>query len=373
MWAGFFCSKPKAAPTTTELVDAAVPQTPRPSSIGTPTAELADAAGPTTPRPSPRGRARGQLTALHEAEPVPQANDSFKESYCLPDDDGPAREQEPQTRVNGDVPPRFSQDSARSADSVSPKPTSAQVSRIGTLDNGIGNSTPSSRLGTSPLGELVLDSDQMMGERADGSTASGTEGVGSSKPSSTPSHGRFDVEGIVAGAPQAAAERPDFSGSWQCVRVEGDTPGFLQDMGTTPIQREAARRARYGANIQIQSITQDGDTFTVMDQLKTTNTMKFQVGLGPQRSCDLEGKPVIITPTWDGQTLCVVTETEAGILWASSRRFFEEDEMVLELSSPEGFKSRRIFNRRGGSRHSGLMSSMRSTRLDSGSRPSSVT
>ncbi|CAK0864081.1 unnamed protein product [Prorocentrum cordatum] len=61
-----------------------------------------------------------------------------------------------------------------------------------------------------------------------------------------------------------------------------------EDMGLTPLQREAARSARYGAGLQTQFITQDGDRFTVVDQLKTTNTMKFQVGLGPQTTCNLD-------------------------------------------------------------------------------------
>jgi hypothetical protein len=249
------------------------------------------------------------------------------------------------------------------------------------LDTVIGNGTPSAREGTSspakppePASDLVDGPDRLLGEIADDTTASGTEGVGSSKPSSTPSHGRLDVEGTVAGAPRATAERPDFTGSWQCIRVEGDMPGFLQDMGLTPLQREAARSARYGAGLQMQMITQEGDNFTVVDQLKTTNTMKFQVGLGPQRSCDLEGRPVTITPTWEGQTLCVETATEDGMPWASSRRFYEGDEMVMELSSPAGNTTRRIFGKRGTSRP---LSSMRSTRMTyntlATSRPSTVT
>merc|ERR1740138_808540 len=97
---------------------------------------------------------------------------------------------------------------------------------------------------------------------------------------------------------------------------------------------EAAKNARYGAGHQLQTIVQEGDCFTVVDQLKTTVTMECQIGLGPQKSCDLEGRPVTITPTWDGHTLCVETTTGSGEPFATSRRFYEGDEMVLELTSP---------------------------------------
>jgi len=320
-----------------------------------------DTAGPQTPRPSPRGRARGQLTALHETRPALEADAGLEGRYRLADVDSP-REMPAQ--------PDQTEESARSADSMPPTP---KVSRIGTMeDQVIGNATPKGELLRHGVGDvltnLVDDSAGLLGEIADDTTASGTEGVhaeGSSKPSSTPSHGRLDAEG--AAAPPAAAERPDFTGSWACIRVEGDTPGFLQDMGLTPLQREAARSARYGAGLQTQFITQDGDRFTVVDQLKTTNTMKFQVGLGPQTTCNLEGRPVTVTPTWEGQALCIVSTTDAGIVWASSRRFYEKDQMVLELSSPGGSTMRRIFGRKGGS---GGLSSVRSTRLTLATLPS---
>jgi hypothetical protein len=134
-------------------------------------------------------------------------------------------------------------------------------------------------------------------------------------------------------------------------------------MGLEPLMVEAARNARYGVGFQVQMIHQEGDRFTVVDQLKTTITMKCQVGIGPQKSCDLEGRPVTITPTWDGQTLCVETTTPSGELFATSRRFFEGDEMVLELTSPAGVTTRRIFCKKGTSRPMMSMCSTVSTRL----------
>jgi len=192
------------------------------------------------------------------------------------------------------------------------------------------------------LKDAVDDSEQFVGEIADDTTACGTEGVLSPRTPGAVSPGRFDVVGIVAGAAQAA-ERPDFTGSWRCIRVEGEIHQFLIDMGMSPIKCEAARTARYGAGYQLQTISQDGDHFSVIDHLKTTNTMTCQIGLGPQTSCDLEGRKVTITPTWDGQTLCVETMTGSGKLFATSRRFYDGDEMVLEITSPNGTTTRRIF------------------------------
>jgi hypothetical protein len=168
-------------------------------------------------------------------------------------------------------------------------------------------------------------------------------------------------EGLVAAADRP--DRPDFTGSWQCVRVEGSMPAFLKDMGLDTLMIEAAKSAHYGVGHQVQMITQEGDRFTVVDQFKTTVTMKCQVGLGPQKTCDLEGRPVTITPTWDDQTLCVETTTQGGELFATSRRFFEGDEMVLELTSPAGTTTRRIFCKKGNSRPMMSMCSTVSTRL----------
>ncbi|CAK0855879.1 unnamed protein product [Prorocentrum cordatum] len=179
-------------------------------------------------------------------------------------------------------------------------------------------------------------------------------------------------QGIVAADDaEDRSDMPDFTGTWQCTRAEGNMPAFLLSMGLDPIMVEAARSAHYGVGHQVQVITQDGDNIHVVDQLKTTVTMMCQVGLGPQKSCDLEGRPVTITPTWDGQTLCVETTTQAGELFATSRRFFEGDVMVLELTSPSGAKMRRIFSKKAMSRPLMSMCSTVSTRLTAGTTSSS--
>merc|ERR1712151_690950 len=124
----------------------------------------------------------------------------------------------------------------------------------------------------------------------------------------------------------------NFRGSWLCTRVAGDMEEFLKDMGLTVQLREAAKAARYGAGHQVQNIAQAGDAFVVQNILKTPVTMRFRVGAGVQKSVDQEGKPILIDARWDRDVLCVTSQKESGDLIANSRRYFEGDNMVLELT-----------------------------------------
>merc|ERR1712060_354690 len=117
-------------------------------------------------------------------------------------------------------------------------------------------------------------------------------------------------------------------------------------MGMSRTMIASARRARYGVGRQLQVITQEGDRLTVdttfsINRWKSTVRVECEIGHGPQASYDLAGKPVTITPTWDGQILCV--DTGSGDHFATSRRFYQGDEMVLELTTPAGSTMRRYF------------------------------
>lgn len=138
----------------------------------------------------------------------------------------------------------------------------------------------------------------------------------------------------------------DFSGSWVVSSVTGDMEGFLADMGLSEQLRNAAKTARYGVDKQVQNIAQSGDTFVVQNILRAPVTMQFRAGAGMQRSLDQEGKTILIDPTWDGPTLCVASQKETGEHIANTRRYFEGERMVLELTSPQGTAVQRIFERR---------------------------
>merc|ERR1712206_21992 len=102
-------------------------------------------------------------------------------------------------------------------------------------------------------------------------------------------------------------------------------------MGLTEELREAAKVARYGAGHQVQNI------------LRTPITMRFKAGVGVQKSIDQEGKPILIDARWEGDVLCVTSQKENGDLIANSRRYFEGEDMVLELTSVKGSVVKRIF------------------------------
>jgi len=138
----------------------------------------------------------------------------------------------------------------------------------------------------------------------------------------------------------------DFGGSWICVRITGDMEAFLVDMGLSETLRNAARHARYGTGRQVQNIAQVSDAFVIQNILKAPVTMRFRVGGGVQESVDQEGKPILIEPSWDGDALRVTSKRENGELIAHTRRFFEGEFMVLELTSPSGSVVSRVFERR---------------------------
>jgi len=142
-----------------------------------------------------------------------------------------------------------------------------------------------------------------------------------------------------------SAQSKNFSGSWICAHVSGDMTSYLQDLGLTRELCAAAEIVRYGAGVQAQHIEQDGNSITIKNVYRSTVTMTFQVGAGKQPSVDQEGKPLVINPTWDGNTLCVVTHRLDGEFISSSRRYFQNENMILELKSLNGIVVQRVFSR----------------------------
>lgn len=139
--------------------------------------------------------------------------------------------------------------------------------------------------------------------------------------------------------------RADFSGSWRCVKVDGEIDRFLADMGLNEILREEACRHKYGAGMQEQHITQSVGSFEIENILKVPIRMKFVADGGVQKSVDQAGRPILIDPCWDGPALLVKSMREDGELIAHTRRYIENDVMVLELTSPQGSIVRRVFDR----------------------------
>jgi len=144
----------------------------------------------------------------------------------------------------------------------------------------------------------------------------------------------------------ASIAETDFAGSWLCSDVRGDMAKYLGDMGLSTALVAAAEEAGYGVGSQVQNIAQSGNLFVIQNVFGTRVTMRFQVGAGIQKCVDQEGSEILIDPTWDGQTLCVVSKRCNGDLIANSRRYLEAGTMVLQLKSPNGAVVDRLFVRK---------------------------
>eukprot|EP00747_Dinoflagellata_sp_TGD_P022523 gnl/TRDRNA2_/TRDRNA2_129165_c0_seq2.p1 gnl/TRDRNA2_/TRDRNA2_129165_c0~~gnl/TRDRNA2_/TRDRNA2_129165_c0_seq2.p1 ORF type:complete len:254 (+),score=32.59 gnl/TRDRNA2_/TRDRNA2_129165_c0_seq2:53-814(+) len=150
-----------------------------------------------------------------------------------------------------------------------------------------------------------------------------------------------------AAASGSSKVSPDFNGRWLCARVVGDMDTFLMDMGLGEALRRVAQDSKYGEGVQVQNVTQSGDLFLIENILKASTSSCFRVGAGDQRSTDMEGRPIQLIPSWDGQILHMTSKKFSGDVIVYSQRYLDGDEMVLELKSSRGTTVRRIFKRTG--------------------------
>ena len=73
---------------------------------------------------------------------------------------------------------------------------------------------------------------------------------------------------MAAVAPAPPSERPDFSGTWKCVEVDGDWDRYLELLGTDGMTRSLAFGANYGRGHAMQKLTLGGESgtrFTVVN------------------------------------------------------------------------------------------------------------
>mmetsp|Transcript_10419 Transcript_10419/g.25134 ORF Transcript_10419/g.25134 Transcript_10419/m.25134 type:complete len:215 (+) Transcript_10419:62-706(+) len=145
-----------------------------------------------------------------------------------------------------------------------------------------------------------------------------------------------------------AKERPSFAGSWVLEKVEGDFDALLKEQGQGYMMRRMAKSMGYGVGKVHQTIEQDGDVLTItITNPKGTTVMKFTVNGEEQDSRDpMEDKPVKILPQWDGDALVLATRNSAGAALPTTRRFLRDEEMVMELTTPNGVSAKRVFARK---------------------------
>eukprot|EP00931_Biecheleriopsis_adriatica_P017351 TRINITY_DN12479_c0_g1_i1.p1 TRINITY_DN12479_c0_g1~~TRINITY_DN12479_c0_g1_i1.p1 ORF type:complete len:248 (-),score=48.39 TRINITY_DN12479_c0_g1_i1:196-939(-) len=142
----------------------------------------------------------------------------------------------------------------------------------------------------------------------------------------------------------SASNRPDFSGTWICTRVEGDWEAFLRLRGTSWAGRKLAASVGFGVGTQTQSIKQDGDEVEVVNRISSGYSCKeerstLRADGSEQDTVDPEGRPLRQRTTWDGDAL--VSEQASLIL----RRFFQGSEMCTERKTSTGLVVKRFYRR----------------------------
>mmetsp|Transcript_69684 Transcript_69684/g.219967 ORF Transcript_69684/g.219967 Transcript_69684/m.219967 type:complete len:147 (-) Transcript_69684:142-582(-) len=145
-----------------------------------------------------------------------------------------------------------------------------------------------------------------------------------------------------------AEPRPDFSGKWTVVRIEGDMDAFLKESGVSWMVRKMASGMGYGVGKQKQDIAHSGDQLEIVNESpmgKVTITMV--INGQEQTAVTPDNEKVLATPCWepDGATLRVESRKPNGGAVPLQRRFMRGDEMVMELTSPKGTAVSRIFSR----------------------------
>lgn len=141
---------------------------------------------------------------------------------------------------------------------------------------------------------------------------------------------------------------PAFAGRWLLDRVEGDMEAFMSELGTPWILVNMAKSFNYGVGKILQDVSLDGDKLQIITEgsPKGTNTMNVTINEGLQESIGLDGNPVNVGCSWESDTVLFVEgEMPNGKAIPTTRRFIQDEETVLESTTPSGIIVRRIFKR----------------------------
>lgn len=145
---------------------------------------------------------------------------------------------------------------------------------------------------------------------------------------------------------QVPAQRVDFSGKWCMTNVDGDFGQLLVDADVSWVLRRMAKSMNYGLGKTFQTITQNGDDFVLehWSPLKST-TMEFSANAGYQETVGADGLPVLVNAQWDGMHLTMQCKKPEGRSFASTRRYIQGGEMVIEAPLSTGATLKRFFTK----------------------------
>jgi len=165
----------------------------------------------------------------------------------------------------------------------------------------------------------------------------------------------------VSAQEEVKPEKPNFSGTWDLVRTEGDWDKFMSDMGLGWLSRNAAKALRYGVGRVVLEWQQDGDNFTFSRVLCDPSKMgkssaQISIGQGPVRFFGDLGY-LTCSSQWEGSSLRNDSKVESSGLAITSFTYFSDaGDLVEEIRSSKGSVAKNIFSRRdlGGARRSSV-------------------
>lgn len=145
-------------------------------------------------------------------------------------------------------------------------------------------------------------------------------------------------------ATSPALKRPDFSGTWSCVKAEGDLDGLYAAMGLGYFARCAMERAQWGAGQLSRTYEQQGTHVKLVQRATEETTQEFDITGTPQKVSQGDGV-VIQTTSWDEREEGVLLFETKDLLgnnpnsWTTSRQYLKGDELIIEVLGARGHQA----------------------------------
>merc|ERR1712190_457360 len=149
-------------------------------------------------------------------------------------------------------------------------------------------------------------------------------------------------------------EKPNFAGTWNLVRTEGDLETFLSDMGQSWLVRNGAKALKYGVGRVVVECRQDGDDLNFTKVLcdprnLSKSRVNVVVGQGTVHFLDDIGR-LASTSRWseDGRSLRFDAKLESSGLAVTLLMYYDgAGNFVEEMISCKGTVAKYIFTRNG--------------------------
>lgn len=157
----------------------------------------------------------------------------------------------------------------------------------------------------------------------------------------------FRMSPLSSTSPSTSEQRPDFSGRWVLKDVDGDFEAFLADIGTGWMLRQMAKSMNYGVGRLVQDITieDEGQLIIATEGVPKPSTMILQIDGDEEESLGLDGETTLVTARWEAQTLVVRSRRPDGKELPATKRYMEDDFMILENNTSTGKCVKRYFEK----------------------------